>query len=76
MWPNNIMLKFLPIATLFIFCIIYIPSLQDSAQKTKERIRMALKKSKLYNYDWTKNPSYQKNLEEIIERGKLELQKK
>ena len=83
MWPNNIMLKFLPIATAFIFCIIYIPILQDSAQKTKERIRMMSKQSEqefkkraddMLKDNIKNNPVFQENIDRLIEKNKFELQ--
>tara|TARA_B100001057_G_scaffold461644_1_gene513851 strand:+ start:2009 stop:3085 length:1077 start_codon:yes stop_codon:yes gene_type:complete len=84
-WPNNIMLKFLPIATAFIFCIIYIPILQDSAQKTKERIRMMSKQSEqefkkraddMLKENIKNNPVFQENIDRLLEENKFELQEK
>jgi len=84
MWPNNIMLKFLPIATAIIFCIIYLPLLQDSAQKTKERIRMMSKQSEqefkksaddMLKENIKNNPVFQENIDRLMEKAKLELQK-
>ena len=85
MWPNNIMLKFISIATAIIFCIIYLPLLQDSAQKTKERVRMMSKQSEqkfktraddMLKEQLKNNPVFQENIDRILEENKFELQEK
>ena len=83
MWPNNIMLKFIPIAMAIIILIMYLPILQDSAQETKhwKKIRTIQSKQerekeleRLGKEMLKNNPVFQENIDRLLEENKFELQ--